>query len=189
MNLLDKTIAWFSEHLPRSVIAWFAVVAIATGLVSLLILVCRYLFADASQLTELIKALVWPLVLLIGLILFRKAIGQFLQGISQRVKKFSAFHIELELSEAKEVRGLSLDEIKRVEGMNVGDSGAQIFAQLQDQSQAEYIVINLGDGEEWLSSRLLIVAALFERMRGAQGMVFLEGTGANAGRFVDPADS
>jgi hypothetical protein len=149
----------------------------------------KYLDSEPDKLTEVLKVLVWPAVVCVGLLAFRGQIGRFLIGLSHRVQKLSIFGTEIELTEvkAKTAPTPALNEIKKSEAMNVGDSGAQIFAQLQDETPADYVVIDIGDGTEWLSSRLFIVAVLFERMRGVRCIVFTEGAGENAGRFVGTA--
>lgn len=49
-----------------------------------------------------------------------------------------------------------------------------IFWQFKDDETFDYAVIDLGKGQEWLTSRLYIFAIMLERMRGLRCFVFLE---------------
>jgi hypothetical protein len=189
MKRLQAFLAWCDKRFPPTGVAWLEVTALLAVLIAAMIAIWKFLAADTSQLTEFFRVLAWPAVVCVGLFVFRGPIGQFLSGLSQRIKKVSAFKIELELTEvtAKEVTTPALAGIKSSQAMYVGDSGTQIFAQLTDESRADYVVIDLADGGEWLSSRLFIVAALFEHVRGVRCMVFTEGIGENAGRLVGTA--
>jgi hypothetical protein len=78
----------------------------------------------------------------------------------------------------------SLDDIRDTAShAPVGDSGAVLTATLTDPTPAECTVVDLGDGEEWITSRLYVVATLVARMRGLRIMVFT-GSGYTAGRNV-----
>ena len=67
---------------------------------------------------------------------------------------------------------------------SIADSTRMILEQAQSTMPADYAVIDLGAGEEWLTSRLFIAAVMLERMRGVKVFVFLETTAAQAHRFV-----
>jgi hypothetical protein len=56
--------------------------------------------------------------------------------------------------------------------------------QAQSTLPADFAVINLGSGQEWLTSRLYIAAVMLERMRNVQVLVFLESTTTTTRRFV-----
>jgi hypothetical protein len=186
MKRLQALVAWLDKRFPQTGASCLEVATLLAALTAAVIAIWKFLAADTSQLTELLKAVAWPLVACMALVAFREPIGRFLSGLAQRVKKFSAFKVEFELTEvtAKQVTGPVLSEIRSSEPMFVGDSAGQIFAQLLEERRADYVVIDLGDGEEWLSSRLFIVAAMFGGMRGVRSMVFTAGTGANADAFV-----
>jgi hypothetical protein len=166
---------------------WLVFGTLLAGLFAAAVATWKVVVADPTHLTDLFQAAAWPAVSCVALLAFRVPIGQFLAGFSQRVKKLSIFKVDIELTEAKEAKIPAFDELKSSEAIHVCDSSAHIFAQLQGESPADYVVIDLGDGSEWLSSRLFIVASLFEQTRGVRCMVFTDGTGENAGRFIGTA--
>ena len=59
-----------------------------------------------------------------------------------------------------------------------------MFAQLQTETPAPYLVVDLGEGTEWLSSRLFVFAVLLRAMRQTETFVFVETQGGTRGRFL-----
>lgn len=59
---------------------------------------------------------------------------------------------------------------------------------LSQPNPVAFAVVDLGTGHEWLSSRLLILAALLERTRGAQRVVFLDTRDGLSDHYVGIAE-
>ena len=57
-------------------------------------------------------------------------------------------------------------------------------AQLREEGDADYAEVNLGNGNEWLTSRLFIMAIVFARMKRIKCFVFVETSGSTRKRFV-----
>jgi hypothetical protein len=57
-------------------------------------------------------------------------------------------------------------------------------AQLLDRTPAQYAIVDLGSGAEWLSSRLYIMSILLARLRSVDAFVFLETRGDQPGCLV-----
>jgi hypothetical protein len=132
-----------------------------------------------DNVVELIKAVAWPFFMLLAAIMFYAPVCRFLEAISARATKLSIFKIEFEfLAGAKSSASPSLDDIKNPEGALVGDSSHTLFQQAQDATPADYALIDIGLGDEWLTSRLFIGAAMLERMRGVECLVFVGRDGA-----------
>ena len=66
----------------------------------------------------------------------------------------------------------------------MGDSSHMLFSQVQDERPATYAVIDIGDGEEWLTSRLFIGATMLQRMRGLECLVFVKRLAGVEFKFV-----
>jgi hypothetical protein len=58
------------------------------------------------------------------------------------------------------------------------------FQQIQEPSRLDYAVVDLGEGREWLTSRLFIISVVLARMRGLRALVFVETAGHVRRRFV-----
>ena len=127
-----------------------------------------------------IAAFAWPVV--VGLILwgYHESIKTFLTN--QPVRSFSiAGVLSMDFGEAKEMapRGsgpdIMVDLRQPTPAGAVTDAPAPAFAdQLKENTPADYAVIDLGTGQEWLTSRLYILALLLRRMRGLKSFVFVE---------------
>jgi hypothetical protein len=142
--------------------------------------------SPASTWVALASAAAWPIAAIVIALAFRKPLGQFLSGLSGRVTKLSAFKVELELASAPSAAaGPLLDDIRSATTLaSIADSTRMMLEQAQSTLPADFAVIDLGTGEEWLTSRLFIAAIMLERMRGARVFVFLERTATTARRFV-----
>jgi len=66
----------------------------------------------------------------------------------------------------------------------MNDSERLMLEQVQIGAPADYAVIGLGEGKEWLTSRLYIAAVMMERMRGLQTFVMVEQCATADRRFV-----
>jgi hypothetical protein len=129
---------------------------------------------DASV-APVLSAIAWPIVAVAALVLLARPLGEFLRGIASRVTKLSAFNVELELAHrATPAVGIALEEIRRPGAAMVGDSGRALYSAVQDRTSADFATIDLGVGDEWLTSRLFIASLLLPRMRKVRIFVFVE---------------
>jgi hypothetical protein len=127
-----------------------------------------------------IAAVAWPVVLFVVLWWYHQPIETFLA--SRPVTSFSiAGVLSLDFGEAKEMapRGSSPDIVVDLRhptpaGAVIDAPGPAFAEQLKDNTPADYTVIDLGTGQEWLTSRLYILALLLRRMRGLKSFVFVE---------------
>jgi hypothetical protein len=127
---------------------------------------------------QLLQAAAWPVAAVIGLLLLRKPIAAFLEGLAPRLTKISAFKVEFELKAASDLSHPSvtaLAEIANVPNVtNVGDSSGRLLAAFGESTPSDFMEIDLGQGEEWLTTRVFILAAQMERLRGLRCIVFLQ---------------
>jgi hypothetical protein len=133
---------------------------------------------------EVIKATIWPIVVAIGLVMFRESIDAFFSALGTRASKIGAFNISIEFASLPEARPWSsvvLDDLKSEYPAAAGDSADALFGAVADTAHADYVIVNLENGEAWLTSRLFILAALVPRVRPIKRMVFLSGS---TSRFV-----
>ena len=127
----------------------------------------------------------WPVVVLVVLLVYRRPMGLFLAGLGARVTKLSVFKVQLELAAAEvSAPSVVLNELRDTTQAAISDSSMALYAQVQDTSPADFAVIDLGVGDEWITSRLYIAAALLERMRGLRAIVFVESRGALPGYLL-----
>jgi hypothetical protein len=141
---------------------------------------------------DLIGVVAWPVVVVTAVLLLRKPLSSFLEGMGQRATKLSAFQFAVELSEVPEFTpawsGPHLSDVRQPSPAGEFQSGAMaLFDQIRDETASDYAVIDLGEGDKWLTSRLFIFAVMLQRMRGLRCFVFLETSGGVRRRFVGMA--
>ena len=119
---------------------------------------------DRSIVPGIIGGVLWPLVAIIALLLFRLPVMRLANEISARTRKVSFHGLSVELEVLQPLTpnwavsyGVSTDDVRRLSPSEVFDSYAStLFEQLLRPREAEYAVVNLGLGKEWLTSRLFI---------------------------------
>jgi len=131
----------------------------------------------SRNLGDLLKGLAWPVVTLLGILVLRQPITRFLEQVAGRASKLSVFKVEIELGDVAPPQAMnlpSLDDIQTPDATAwTSDSSGNLFQQIRDARVADYAVIDLGDGKDWLTSRIFIFAVMLERMRGLRHIVFL----------------
>ena len=138
----------------------------------------------------LVGALLWPVALLVIFLTYRKQIPPLVKGIAGRLSKLEFAGVSIELAKAKEFdpqwnTAGSLDLRSKAQAGQVNDSYMMTFRdQLLEEGSWDYAEVDLGDGRQWLTSRLYIMAIVFSRMKGIKALVFLKSSGKLHNRFV-----
>jgi hypothetical protein len=139
--------------------------------------------------------IVWPLILLWILSLYRQRLPALCDGIVNRVQKVEVAGVAVELAVAKPVvpdwsaAPGGPDLRQGAMAMQVNDTSAATFrSELMDDRDADYALLNLGSGRSWLTSRLFIMAILFGQMKGIRCFAFVEGHGRMRKQYVGWAD-
>lgn len=159
---------------------------------SLLILVRREFGDHPLDVSALVGAIVWPLVLVILVVIYHAPIVAALGTARERGFKLGLpGGWSFELPGATEARvnwvsgRMGTDLRRPVSYTTITDSTrAEFSAQLRDRTPAQYALVDLGGGQEWLSSRLYIMSILLARLRSVDALVFLEERGAQSGCFT-----
>lgn len=138
-----------------------------------------------SRLPEAILAfagtVIWGLLALVALIIFRKPIARFLSTVGGRLSKISIAGIELELAKTPSAQ-LSSDATS-FGSMDSQRLASDSYSQtLKNALQGRpvphsYAIIDLGTGKSWLISRLFIFAVMLRLVRGVRCFVFVSGSG------------
>jgi len=127
----------------------------------------------------LAQNVIWPLMILIVLYLFRPSIGKVVEQLGKSGGEVSIAGLGIKLPTAK---GASLSEdvltFKVADSASITNSSARttLVKMLREPGTREYVVIDLGLGSEWISSRLFIFALMLQRMKSIRAIVFLDGS-------------
>jgi hypothetical protein len=147
---------------------------------------------DWKAVAKILEAVTWPLVAAAALWSLRTPLRRLLDRVAEGATKLSLGSYSVELRELREVtpswQAMNLD-VRKLTSSQVFDSGSQsLFEQLTQRDQADYAVIDLGVGNQWLSSRLFIFAVVLGRVRGIQALVFLATRGDVSRHFIGTAE-
>jgi hypothetical protein len=146
---------------------------------------------DWTLIVELVKALAWPVVILLALFIFRKPLTDLLAQIARRAQKLSISEVSVELATLPEFSpswSIGSEDVRRLTSSNIFDSASQtLFQELLKPRKADFAVVDLGSGEKWLTSRLFIFALILGSITGLKAFVFLETAGGVRRRFLGVA--
>jgi len=137
---------------------------------------------------DLITHLAWPAVVIAVAISFRDPILRLLDNLAQRPFKLSAFKVQIELGQLSKAE-MPQTKVEALAGQFISASlPLEIASSIRKATGADYLVIDIGSEDEkrWLTSRLYILAATLERIRGLRCLVFVSGSARNA-KFVGSA--
>jgi hypothetical protein len=137
----------------------------------------RGMAIDLKAIADILDAIAWPLVVGITLFVSRKPLAKLVAEIGKRITKLSIGEYEIELSIMPEMAAKTVAnfDVRQLSPTKVFDSGSQeLFKQLAAPRQADYAIIDLGEGKKWLSSRLYIFALILGRVSGLKSFVFVE---------------
>ena len=182
---------WTAKATQRTVVVGLALVTVA-GLVwfsvpSLLSARERLPSVSGERIAELARVCAWPTVVLIGLVIFRRQLRTIADVFANRASKVSILNLEIELAQSAQLTGWptpAIQGIKEADGAVVAqDSAASLFQELHG-TPADFAVVNLGHGQEWLTSRIYILSTLLRRMRLLRAIVFLTDSQAHERLFL-----
>lgn len=126
---------------------------------------------------SLVQAIVWPVVVVAVVLIFRQQLPKLVQAISGRISSLTAAGVTLEFAAVEPVAETLrvLDEIK--EPSSTGPpppSGIRSLLELVAASPpADYLVIDLRDGLAWLTSRLYLFAVVLSPVLALRCFVFV----------------
>jgi hypothetical protein len=140
---------------------------------------------SGTEIVDLIRAIAWPLAVVIGLFALRKAMPSLLRELGQRTTRVSVFQFAVELAPPAPLAGqppLTVNLFNEP----VADPSflPHLFGQLLVSTPVDYMVVDLGKGQSWLTSRLFIWSEMLRRVRGLRSIVFVRHENGLDGRFA-----
>src|SRR5215207_5599488 len=136
---------------------------------------------------DFIGVVAWPVVVLVGLFLFRKPLSTFMTKLGDRVTRLSILQFAIELTPAKE--GFAIpDKYGSLTSSHFTSDPEELPKLLSGDGDYDYAVFDLGEGRSWLTSRLFIFATMLQRMSGLRCCVFVDSSGTVSKRFLGTAE-
>ena len=146
-----------------------------------------------SDIVSLLQVLLWPAILLSLLFIFRKPIGRFVEQAVPRISRLSLLNVfDVELREVAELNtqgsGVGSATIQElVQRPYFESSMPSMLSQLEDPSASDCALIDLGKGDEWLTSRLFLLSFLLKQLRNLRCFVFVQSGDAKEKRYIGNA--
>jgi len=113
-----------------------------------------------ADIAGIIQVIAWPLLLFILAVVFRKQLSGIFSYAASHLKSISIAGVSIELTERTaqpmiQTGGAAVDVRHAGTENNVNDSTLRSFyAQIEATSALELAIVDLGQGHEWLTSRL-----------------------------------
>jgi hypothetical protein len=132
-----------------------------------------------DKMTGFARSIGWPLTVVLALFLFRNSINKIVEHVGSTGGEISIAGLGIKLPYAQRA---SIDDdvllFKSADPITITNDSAKttLLKMLRDPGTREYVVINLGTGKEWISSRLFIFALMLQRMKSIRAIVFLDGS-------------
>ncbi|GHO97435.1 hypothetical protein KSF_074830 [Reticulibacter mediterranei] len=144
---------------------------------------------DWKTFIELVNVLAWPVVVVVGLLSFRKPLTVLIAGLGGRVTKLSAFEISIELATLPNPPSPWSDpNIPQNSEMAGGEVSSTAFMTLFERigvtTHWDYLIVDIKKGHSWLISRVFIFMVFLQTMRGVKCVVFVESTGEYHRRLI-----
>lgn len=143
---------------------------------------------DWKLVVEFVTAIAWPLVAAFALYLLRRPLIELVSQVAHRARKLSVFEVSVELSTLPELHtswSAGSVDVRQLSSSQIFDSFSQtLFEELLKPTQADYAIVDLGDGKKWLTSRLFVFALILGEVRGLRAFVFVEQAGWIRRRFL-----
>jgi len=130
-----------------------------------------------SSIGSLVHDLVWPIVVLIAIGVFKEPLGKLVETIGKRATGISVATVKIELAQLSKA-SLPKGVIDNLAGTVVTASGLPMIADaIREASRADYVIVDIGTLEDhkWLTSRTYILAAALELIRRTRCIVFTSG--------------
>ena len=151
-----------------------------------------------GEVADIVEALAWPVAVLAAVVLLRKHLASALGELGRRTSKLDLRVVTLEFQRNLEpgdwqvnMLGDSTD-VRHLTSSSVFDSWSRtLFEQLADTIPIDVLVLDLGKGHEWLTTRLYLFSSLLERLRGVRCIVALHTHDGREGQVlgsISPTD-
>ena len=136
---------------------------------------------------EIIKSIAWPVATIIAVLVLRPGLKPLFLQLGPRLSKVGfPGGMSIELVPVKGGGGPS--DLLAYAGnilLSAPPSGESALQRMVAQvSPGDYLVIRLGDGKEWITSRLFLFAVILRKTKGLKFVVFTEESQGARNRYL-----
>jgi hypothetical protein len=140
---------------------------------------------ETPHLLGSLAAFAWPLITIVGLWIYRVPLGKFLETIGSRATEIGIGWASIKLPDVKQASPTPVNVARELQSDLWQESSSQWFREFSSSTaSSEYALLNVGDGREWISSRLFIFAVMLQRMKSLKCIVFTRLLASGDSRFL-----
>ena len=146
-----------------------------------------------SQVTSLVRGVIWPIVVVIVLVVYRHEISNFIAGLGGRISRVSFGGASVEFTLASEVSSATVSAVTdfidatSAAGHIASDAGSSLQTAIYSTG-ADFVKIDLRGGHGWLTSRLYIFSIILSEASEVKKLVFVQRSAAGIETFAGMAD-
>lgn len=136
----------------------------------------------------LVGVIAWPLVAAFAVFYLRKPLVELINELPRRIQKFQFYNLSIELATVSELStswNVNSRDVRKLTPSEIFDSlSFDLFDELAEPTTSDYAIIDLGSGQDWLTSRLFIFAMILGLIGRVQIFVFLTSSGEIRRKFL-----
>jgi hypothetical protein len=140
---------------------------------------------------EFLKSMAWPGLAALVLLMFRKQIAELLTQAARALRGQPVQEASVQLDTLPELSSSwsvgSMDVRLLTPPQVFNDNSRPFFQDLLNTGPGDYVVMDLGKGQEWLTSRLFLFSLILGMVRNLRTLVFVESSSGVRRRFLATA--
>ena len=146
-----------------------------------------------SQTTALINAIIWPLVVVVVLIFYRRELSVLLAKLGGRISRVSFGGASVEFVPASEAPATDVSAVTEFIDASTtasavaSDAGPSLQLAIHSAG-TDFVKIDLRSGRAWLTSRLYIFSVIFSETAQVKKIAFVQTSDAGVETFVGLAN-
>lgn len=138
-----------------------------------------YSVLDEKNVIELVKALAWPILVGVALLIFRKPLASFVRALGKRATRLSVFEVSIELAKVPSPpvpwEDPSIYESSSlIGGAPTNTTIMGLFQRVRGVTTWHYLIVDIKAGRSWLVSRLFLFTAILRRVSALRCVVLVE---------------
>lgn len=146
----------------------------------------------AGEAVDLAQAVAWPLVVVVVLIVYRSSVRRLIASIADRASGFKAGPLSVTFAVATEasleLTGALTDVTNPTTSTAASSDAQSSLKTLLNGQQFDSFQVELGTGDQWLTSRLFLYSSLLPAAVGIRCIVFTETRAGKPHSFVGISD-
>lgn len=144
-----------------------------------------------THIKEFLQLISWPIVALIGIVVFWRPLSIFLEALPARTKKLTFFDFSIEFAtftRPSQPWGDRTQDSSLVGGAAYSSQISELLQQMHKDISWDYLIVDIKSGDRWFLSRLFLFSVMLQYVSGLKCIVFVETRGKYNKRLLGLAE-